>query len=90
MCHGCSKPGHKVNDCSTTKKASILTTTSTENGGLGSRRTERGKKNLECYNCHDKEHNSSHCPHNAMFCGWNNTQQEAGVIEIWDSRGCRG
>ena len=77
LCYGCCKPGHKVKDCSTTKKAVIPTTTSTRNGGSGNRRTERGKKDIECYNCHEKGHYSSH---SAMFCGQNNTQQEAGSM----------
>ena len=51
---------------------------STGNGASGSRRTERGKKDIEFYKCHEKGHYSSHCPHNAMFCGQNNTQQELG------------
>ena len=78
--HGCSKSGHKVKHCSTTKKAVIPTKTSTGNWGSASRRTKRGKKDIECCNCHEKGHYSSHCPHNAMFCGLNNTQQKAGVM----------
>ena len=58
LCHGCGKPGHKVKDCRTTKTAGILAKTSTGNGGSGSRRTERGKKDIECYNCHKKGHYS--------------------------------
>ena len=40
-----------MKDCPTTKTAGILATTSIGNGGSGSRRRERGKKDIERYNC---------------------------------------
>ena len=49
------KPGHKVKDCPTTKTACISAATSAGNGHSGSRRTKRGKKKIECYNCHEKD-----------------------------------
>ena len=52
-----------MKDCPTTKTSGILAKTSTGNGGSDSRRTERGKKDIECYNCDEEGHYSSHCPH---------------------------
>ena len=69
-CLRCGKPGHLVRDC---RKAIPRPS---EDGkekepGAKQEKAEGQKKDLkdiECFNCHQKGHYASNCPHRAMFC----------------------
>ena len=55
------KPGGKARDCWTMVKPM-------EGKEDEGKKMEKPKRDIECFNCHQKGHHSSNCPHCAMFC----------------------
>ena len=69
-CLRCGMPGHLVRDCrrgipkagDTGKEKELAVKMEKPE------KVKRDLKDIECFNCHQKGHYASNCPHRAMFC----------------------
>ena len=69
-CLRCGKPGHLVRDC---RKAIPRPSEAGKEKEPGAKQEKaegqkKDLKDIECFNCHQKGHYASNCPHRAMFC----------------------
>ena len=60
-CYTCGKPGHVNKDCQQDPDKFSGAAKDTE-------KTKRDLKDMKCFNCQQKGHLATSCPHGAMFC----------------------
>ena len=78
-CHSCGKVGHIARDY----RMGAKPRDHVKDRGASQRPPEkfrRDLKDIQCFNCHQKGHYSSNCPHNAMYCRGNKAERKDKVI----------
>ena len=68
-CDTCGKVGHRAWDCwSGAKQVQKQKQQDQKEKASGALQAGKVKKEVECFNCHQKGHMSYNCPNNAMLC----------------------
>ena len=68
-CDTCGKVGHHTRDCwSGAKQVQKQKQQDQKEKASGAPQAGKVKKEVECFNCHQKGHMSYNCPNNAMLC----------------------